>query len=161
YYAEKLRHARYDFDENELKPYLQLDKVVDAAFFVAEKLFGLTFVPRQDIPVYHPDVRVWEVIRDDRVIGLFYGDYYALPGKRSGAWMTSFRDQSKLDGVQIPFIVNTCNFVKPPEGQKALLSLDEARTVFRSEEHTSELQSRENLVCRLLLEKKKDACNEP
>ncbi|WEJ31829.1 M3 family metallopeptidase [Devosia sp. SD17-2] len=135
YFAEKLRVARYDFDENELKPYLQLDNVVDAAFFVAEKLFGLTFVPREDIPGYHPDVRVWEVIRGGAVIGLFYGDYYARPGKRSGAWMTSFRDQSKLDGVQIPFIVNTCNFVKPPEGQKALLSLDEARTVFHEMGH--------------------------
>lgn len=135
YYAEKLRLARYDFDENELKPYLQLDKVVDAAFFVAEKLFGLTFVERADIPGYHPDVRVWEVNRNGKVIGLFYGDYFARPGKRSGAWMTSFRDQHKLDGDQIPFIVNTCNFVKPPEGQPALLSLDEARTVFHEMGH--------------------------
>lgn len=135
YFAEKLRLARYDFDENELKPYLQLDKVVDAAFFVAEKLFGLTFVPRTDIVGYHPDVRVWEVARNGKVIGLFYGDYFARPGKRSGAWMTSFREQSKLDGVQIPFIVNTCNFVKPPEGLPALLSLDEARTVFHEMGH--------------------------
>ena len=135
FYAERLRLARYDFDENELKPYLQLDKVVDAAFFVAEKLFGLTFAPRADIPGYHPDVRVWEVSRNGRVVGLFYGDYFARPGKRSGAWMTSFRDQHKLDGDQIPFIVNTCNFVKPPEGQPALLSLDEARTVFHEMGH--------------------------
>ena len=135
FYAEKLRLARYDFDENELKPYLQLDKVVDAAFFVAERLFGLTFTERHDIPGYHPDVRVWEVTRNGKVIGLFYGDYFARPGKRSGAWMTSFRDQQKLDGAQIPFIVNTCNFVKPPEGQPALLSLDEARTVFHEMGH--------------------------
>jgi peptidyl-dipeptidase Dcp len=135
YYAEKLRLARYDFDENALKPYLQLDNVVDAAFFVAEKLFGLTFALRSDIPGYHPDVRVWEVTRNGKVIGLFYGDYYARPGKRSGAWMTSFREQSKLDGEQIPFIVNTCNFNKPPEGQPALLSLDEARTVFHEMGH--------------------------
>ncbi len=135
YYAEKLRLARYDFDENELKPYLQLEKVVEAGFFVAEKLFGLTFTPRADIVGYHPDVRVWEVSRDGNVIGLFYGDFFARPGKRSGAWMTSFREQSKLDGAQIPFIVNTCNFVKPPEGQPALLSLDEARTVFHEMGH--------------------------
>ncbi len=135
YFADKLRLARYDFDENELKPYLKLDNVVDAAFFVAEKLFGLVFTPRDDIPGYHPDVRVWEVSRAGRIIGLFYGDYFARPGKRSGAWMTSFRDQQKLDGAQIPFIVNTCNFSKPPEGQPALLSLDEARTVFHEMGH--------------------------
>jgi len=135
YYAEKLRLARYDFDENELKPYLQLEKVVEAAFFVAEKLFGLSFAPREDVVGYHPDVRVWDVSRNGKVIGLFYGDYFARPGKRSGAWMTSFREQSKLDGAQIPFIVNTCNFVKPPEGQPALLSLDEARTVFHEMGH--------------------------
>lgn len=135
YYAEKLRFARYDFDENALKPYLELSKVIEAGFFVAEKLFGLTFTPRLDIPGYHPDVDVWEVSRNGAVIGLFYGDYFARAGKRSGAWMTSFREQSKLDGIQIPFIVNTCNFVKPPEGQPALLSLDEARTVFHEMGH--------------------------
>lgn len=135
YYAEKLRFARYDFDENELKPYLQLEKVVEATFFVAGKLFGLSFNPRDDIAGYHPDVLVWEVLRNGQVIGLFYGDYFARAGKRSGAWMTSFREQSKLDGAQIPFIVNTCNFSKPPEGQPALLSLDEARTVFHEMGH--------------------------
>jgi peptidyl-dipeptidase Dcp len=135
YFAEKLRVARYDFDENALKPYLQLEEVVDATFFVAGKLFGLSFNPRPDIVGYHPDVRVWEAVREGRVIGLFYGDYFARPGKRSGAWMTSFREQSKLDGEQIPFIVNTCNFIKPPEGQPALLSLDEARTVFHEMGH--------------------------
>lgn len=135
YYAEKLRVARYDFDENALKPYLELEKVVDATFFVAEKLFGLSFNPRPDIVGYHSDVRVWEVLRGGKVIGLFYGDYFARSGKRSGAWMTSFREQSRLDGEQIPFIVNTCNFNKPPEGQKALLSLDEARTVFHEMGH--------------------------
>jgi len=135
YYAEKLRFARYDFDENELKPYLQLEKVVDATFFVAGQLFGLSFQPRSDIVGYHPDVHVWEVVRHGEVIGLFYGDYFARPGKRSGAWMTSFREQSKLDGAQLPLIVNTCNFVKPPGGQPALLSLDEARTVFHEMGH--------------------------
>ena len=135
YYAEKLRLARYDFDENELKPYFELGKVVDAAFYTAGRLFGLTFAPRTDIPGYHPDVKVWEVLRDGKVIGLFYGDFFARPGKRSGAWMTSFREQSRLDGEQIPFIVNTCNFSKPPEGEPALLSQDEARTVFHEFGH--------------------------
>lgn len=135
YYAEKLRLARYDFDENELKPFFELGKVVDAAFYTAGRLFGLSFNPRNDIPGYHPDVKVWEVLREGRVIGLFYGDYFARPGKRSGAWMTSFREQSRLDGEQIPFIVNTCNFSKPPEGEPALLSQDEARTVFHEMGH--------------------------
>jgi len=135
FYAEKLRQARYDFDANELKPYFELDKVIDAAFFTAGKLFGLTFTRREDVPGYHPDVRVWEAQREGRTIGLFYGDYYARPGKRSGAWMTSFRDQHKLDGGQLPLIVNTCNFMKPPEGEPALLSLDEARTVFHEFGH--------------------------
>lgn len=135
FYAEKLRLARYDFDENELKPYLELDTVLDAAFYTAGRLFGVSFVPRDDVPVYHPDVRVWEAIRDGRTIGLFYGDFFARPSKRSGAWMTSFRDQSKFDGDVLPLIVNTCNYNKPPEGEPALLSLDEARTVFHEFGH--------------------------
>jgi peptidyl-dipeptidase Dcp len=135
FYAEKLRMERYDFDENELKPYFDLDKVIGAAFFTAERLFGLSFRPLDDIPVYHPDVRVWAVEREDKTIGLFYGDFFARPSKRSGAWMTSFRDQQKLGGEVIPLVVNTCNFNKPPEGEAALLSLDEARTVFHEFGH--------------------------
>jgi peptidyl-dipeptidase Dcp len=135
YYAEKLRMERYDFDENELKPYFELDKVIDAAFFTAGQLFGVTFRELDDIPVYHPDVRVWAVEREGRVIGLFYGDFFARPSKRSGAWMTSFRDQQKLGGEVIPLVVNTCNFNKPAEGEPALLSLDEARTVFHEFGH--------------------------
>ncbi len=135
FYAEKLRLARYDFDADALKPYFELGKVLDAAFFTAGKLFGLSFVPRDDVPGYHPDVQVWEVTRGGKPIGLFYGDYFARAGKRSGAWMTSFRDQHKLDGEQLPLIVNTCNFNKPPEGEPALLSLDEARTVFHEMGH--------------------------
>jgi peptidyl-dipeptidase Dcp len=135
YFAEKLRLARYDFDENALKPYLQLEKVVEAGFYVAGRLFGLGFTPREDIEGYHPDVKIWEVSREGRVIGLFYGDFFARPGKRSGAWMTAFREQAKLDGVQLPLIVNTCNFNKPPAGQPALLSLDEGRTVFHEMGH--------------------------
>ncbi len=135
YYAEKLRLARYDFDENQLKPYLELDKVVDAAFYTAKRLFGVTFRLLDGVQVYHPDVRVWAVDRAGKTIGLFYGDFFARPSKRSGAWMTSFRDQQKLGGEVIPLVVNTCNFNKPPDGEPALLSLDEARTVFHEFGH--------------------------
>jgi peptidyl-dipeptidase Dcp len=135
YYAEKLRLARYDFDENEIKPYLELDKVIDAAFYTAGRLFGLRFALRDDVPVYHPDVRVWAVSQGDRQIGLFYGDFFARSSKRSGAWMTSFREQARLDGDVTPLVVNTSNFMKPPEGEAALLSLDEARTVFHEFGH--------------------------
>lgn len=135
FYAEKLRLQRYDFDENAIKPYLELGRVLEAAFFVANRLFGLDFAPREDIAGYHPDVRVWEVRRKDKVIGLFYGDYFARAGKRSGAWMTSFRKQARLDGEVIPLVVNTCNYLKPPGEQPALLSLDEARTLFHEFGH--------------------------
>jgi peptidyl-dipeptidase Dcp len=135
YYAEKLRLARYDFDESAIKPYLELDRVIDAAFYTAGRLFGVSFTPRPDIVGYHPDVRVWTVELGGKTIGLFYGDYFARPGKRSGAWMTSFRDQQKLGGEVLPIIVNTCNFNKPPEGEPALLSRDEARTVFHEFGH--------------------------
>jgi len=135
YYAERLRLARYDFDESAIKPYLELDRVIDAAFYTAGRLFGVSFTPRPDIVGYHPDVRVWTVERGGKTIGLFYGDYFARPGKRSGAWMTSFRDQQKLGGEVLPIIVNTCNFNKPPEGEPALLSRDEARTVFHEFGH--------------------------
>jgi peptidyl-dipeptidase Dcp len=135
YYAEKLRQERYDFDENEIKPYLELDKVIEAAFYTAGRLFGVSFTERDDVPGYHPDVRVWTVTREGRDIGLFYGDFFARPSKRSGAWMTSFRDQSRLMGEITPLVVNTCNFMKPPEGEPALLSLDEARTVFHEFGH--------------------------
>lgn len=135
YYAEKLRIARYDFDETAVKPYLELDRVIEAAFYTAERLFGVSFALRPEIEGYHDDVRVWEVQRAGRGIGLFYGDFFARAGKRSGAWMTSFRKQQRLDGEVLPLIVNTCNFMKPPAGQPALLSLDEARTVFHEFGH--------------------------
>ncbi len=135
YYAEKLRKARYDLDENELKPYLQLPKMIEAAFYTAHRLFGLDFVPRGDVPVYHPDVKVWEVQRGGQPIGLFYGDYYARASKRGGAWMSSFRDQENLDGRVLPLIVNNCNFPRPAPGQPALLSFDEAETLFHEFGH--------------------------
>ncbi|MEQ1771523.1 MAG: M3 family metallopeptidase, partial [Devosia sp.] len=135
YYSETLRKARYDFDENELKPYFELDRVIGAAFYTAERLFGVTFRLLEDVPVYHPDVRVWAAERGGKIIGIFYGDFFARPSKRSGAWMTAFRDQQTLDGEVLPLVVNTCNFNKPAEGEPALLSLDEARTVFHEFGH--------------------------
>jgi peptidyl-dipeptidase Dcp len=136
YYAEKLRQRRCDFDEAAIKPYLSLDRIVDAAFYTAQRLFGLSFVPRTDVPVWHPDVRVWAVRdHDDRQIGLFFGDYFARASKQSGAWMTSLRDQEKLAGDIEPLIVNVCNFAKAADGEPTLLSFDDARTLFHEFGH--------------------------
>ena len=137
YYAEKLRQEKYDFDEAQVKPYFQLSNLIAASFFTAEKLFGLSFQERSDMPVYHPDVRLWEVIKDGAVIGLFYGDYFARPGKQGGAWMSSFRDQQKLNGPKeddnvIPIVTNNSNFSK---SDPCLLSFDEAVTLFHEMGH--------------------------
>ena len=132
YYAEKLRQRRYDFDEAALQPYLALDNIIAAAFDTAAKLFGLAFHERRDVPVYHSDVRVWEVSCAGKSVGLFYGDYFARSGKQGGAWMSSLRDQQTLDGDVLPLILNTCNFVK---ADPALLSFDDARTVFHEFGH--------------------------
>jgi peptidyl-dipeptidase Dcp len=136
YYAEKLRQAKANFDDAAIKPYLALDHMIEAAFDCARRLFGITFAERKDIPVWHPDVRVWEVRdADGRHKGLFYGDYFARPSKRSGAWMTSLRDQQKLDGAIAPLIINVCNFAKGADGQPSLLSPDDARTLFHEFGH--------------------------
>src|SRR3974390_1170437 len=135
YYAEKLRRARYDLDEAEIKPYFQLDNMVEAAFETARRLFGLSFTP-VSVPLYHADARAWEV-RDaaSRHVGLFIGDYFARPSKHSGAWMTSLREQEKLTGDTRPIILNVCNFSKPAAGEPALLSFDDARTLFHEFGH--------------------------
>jgi len=136
HFTEAVRKRRFDFDETELKPYLQLDRMVEAAFYAAERLFGLTFSERFDVPTYHPDVRVFEVKdADGRHMGLFLGDYFARPSKRSGAWKSNFRDQHKLDGDVRPIVANTMNFSKPPAGEPALLSFDDARTLFHEFGH--------------------------
>jgi peptidyl-dipeptidase Dcp len=136
YYAEKLRQRRCEIDEAAVKPYLSLERVIEAAFYTAGRLFGLTFRPLRDIPVWHPDVRVWEVRgRDAAPIGLFFGDYFARPSKRSGAWMTSLRDQEKLIGEVRPHIVNVCNFAKAADGEPTLLSFDDAHTLFHEFGH--------------------------
>jgi peptidyl-dipeptidase Dcp len=136
YYAEKVRRRKADFDDGAIKPYLALDHMIEAAFDCATRLFGITFIERRDIPVWHPDVRVWEV-RDGSGAhkALFYGDYFARPSKRSGAWMTSLRDQQKLDGAIAPLVINVCNFAKGAGGEPALLSPDDARTLFHEFGH--------------------------
>lgn len=136
FYAEKLRLQRANFDDAAIKPYLTLDHMIAAAFDCATRLFGITFEERNDVPVWHPDVRVWEVKdRDGKHKALFYGDYYARPSKRSGAWMTSLRDQQKLDGEIAPLVINVCNFAKGANGEPSLLSPDDARTLFHEFGH--------------------------
>ena len=136
YYAEKLRQISANFDDAAIKPYLALDHMIEAAFDCATRLFGVTFAERRDIPVWHPDVRVWEV-KDSagNHKALFYGDYFARSSKRSGAWMTSLRDQQKLDGDIAPLIINVCNFSKAADGEPSLLSPDDARTLFHEFGH--------------------------
>jgi len=133
YYAEKVRQAEYDLDEAEVKPYFVLDNLVQAAFDTAHRLFALTFTERGDLPVYHPDVRVWEV-RDSAGshVGVFLHDNFARPGKRSGAWSSRYRDQETLDGVVAPIVVNNNNFAR---GEPTLLSFDDAETLFHEFGH--------------------------
>ena len=136
YYAEKLRKARCDVDEATIKPYFQLEQMIEAAFYTANRLFGLSFERRRDVAAWHEDVRVWEVRdRAGRHRGLFFGDYFARPSKHSGAWMTSLRDQEKLAGDIAPIIVNVMNFPKSAPGEPVLLSFDDARTLFHEFGH--------------------------
>ncbi len=134
YYAEKRRKALHDLDEAELKPYLQLDRMIEAAFACSGRLFGLEFAPA-DVPLYHPDARAWDVSRDGKHLALFIGDYFARSSKRSGAWCSALRSQRKLGGDVRPIVINVCNFAKPAEGQAALLSYDDARTLFHEFGH--------------------------
>lgn len=136
YYAEKVRKAKYDLDETALKPYLQLEALREAMFWAAGELFGLRFSPAADVPVNHPDVRVWEV-KDGagRHVGLFYFDPYARPGKRSGAWMNAYRNQERFEREITPLVSNNSNFLKPAPGQPVLVSWDDARTLFHEFGH--------------------------
>lgn len=134
YYSEKRRLAEHDLDEAEIKPYLQLDRMIEAAFDVAHRLFGLEFRPL-DAPFYHPDVRAWEVTRDGRHMAVFVGDYFARGSKRSGAWCSTMRVQKALGGEVRPIVVNVCNFARPAAGQPALLGWDDARTLFHEFGH--------------------------
>jgi peptidyl-dipeptidase Dcp len=134
YYADKRRRAEHDLDEAELKPFLQLDRMIEAAFACANRLFGLEFAP-VEAPLYHPDARAWEVTRDGRHMALFVGDYFARGSKRSGAWCSAMRAQRKLGGEVRPIVLNVCNFAKPAKGEPALLSWDDARTLFHEFGH--------------------------
>ncbi|MCR9145909.1 MAG: M3 family metallopeptidase [Rhodobacteraceae bacterium] len=131
YYAEKRRKAEHDLDEAGLKPYLQLDRMIEAAFACANRLFGLQFTPI-DVPLYHPDCRAWEVTREGRHVAVFIGDYFARGAKRSGAWCSAMRGQAKFPDAQGPVVINVCNFAK---GDPALLSYDDARTLFHEFGH--------------------------
>lgn len=136
YYAEKVRKAKYDLDQNELKPYFELNKMIDASFWMANKLYGLNFKEvTGKVSVFNPDVRVWEVYDGEKFIGLFYGDYFAREGKRSGAWENAYRSQSRYDGVVTPLVSNNNNFVKGAAGEPILISLDDAETLFHEFGH--------------------------
>ncbi|MCX4197291.1 M3 family metallopeptidase, partial [Methylobacterium organophilum] len=136
HYAEKVRRAEHDLDESEIKAYLPLERMIQAAFDTAARLFGLTFTELSDVPRYHPDVRVWRVGNPDgSEVGLFLGDYFARASKRSGAWMSAFRSQERLNGPITPIIVNVMNFAKAPDGEATLLSFDDARTLFHEFGH--------------------------
>lgn len=136
YYAEKVRKDKYGIDENNVKQYLELDSVLkNGVFYTMNRLFGIRFEERKDLPVYHPDVRVFDVIGSDgQQIGLFYADYFARPNKRGGAWMNSFVEQTKLLHKK-PVIVNVMNIPKPVEGAPALISFDHATTMFHEMGH--------------------------
>ncbi len=134
YYSEKRRRAEHDLDEAELKPFLQLDRMIEASFACANRLFGLEFAP-VEVPLYHPDARAWEVTRGGKHMALFVGDYFARGSKRSGAWCSAMRSQKKLGGDTRPIVLNVCNFAKPAKGEPALLSWDDARTLFHEFGH--------------------------
>ncbi len=131
HYAARRRKEEHDLDEAALKPYLQLDRMIEASFACANRLFGLEFSPLE-IPLYHPDCRAWEVTRDGRHVAVFIGDYFARGSKRSGAWCSAMRAQAKFPHDQAPIVINVCNFAK---GDPALLSYDDARTLFHEFGH--------------------------
>jgi peptidyl-dipeptidase Dcp len=137
FYAEKVRKAKYDLDEGEVKQYLQLEKLREGMFWVAGELFGFTFTPVSTIEVYHPDVRVWEVKHktSGKHVGLWYFDPYARPGKHSGAWMNAYRNQERFNGEVTTIVSNNSNFVKGKEGEPILISWSDARTLFHEFGH--------------------------
>ena len=137
YYAEKVRKDKYDLDQNEVKPYLQLEKLREGIFWVAGELFNFNFTPVTNVPVAHPDIRVWEVTdkTTKKHIGLWYFDPYARAGKRSGAWMNAYRSQEKIDGAVTTIVSNNANFIKGKPGEPLLISWDDASTMFHEFGH--------------------------
>lgn len=137
YYAEKVRRARFDLDQDEIRQYLQLDRMRDAMFHVARELLGFEFQPAVDVPVYHPDVTAWQVVdhASGRHVGLWYFDPFARPGKRSGAWMTAYRVQERFEQPITPIVSNNANFMKAAPGEPVLISWDDALTLFHEFGH--------------------------
>ncbi len=137
FYAEKVRKAKYDLDQNEVKPYMELEKLREGMFWVGGELFNFTFAQVNDVPVYHPDVRVWEVKdkTSGKHVGLFYFDPYARQGKRSGAWMNSYRRQERFDGEVTTIVSNNSNFMKGKPGEPVLISWEDASTLFHEFGH--------------------------
>tara|TARA_Y100000588_G_scaffold229110_1_gene242776 strand:- start:80 stop:1660 length:1581 start_codon:yes stop_codon:yes gene_type:complete len=136
HYSEKIRQLKYDFSEEEIKPYFSEDNVLKGAFDVANKLFGISFSERKDLPVYRDNVRTFEVLdQNDEVMGIFFTDYTVRPNKGGGAWMNSFISQSNFDGKQIPIIANTCNFPPPDKNGISLLSFEQVETLFHEFGH--------------------------
>lgn len=136
YYAEKLRSKLFAFDETSVKVYFELNRMIEAAFATAKKLFGVTFEEKKGVPLWHEDARLFQVKNSDgSLLGLFIGDYFARLSKRSGAWMSELQSQYNLGKGRKPIIYNICNFAKPPKGKPALLSLDDARTLFHEFGH--------------------------
>lgn len=137
YYSEKLKMEKYAIDDEMLKPYFKLENVVEGVFSVAGKLYGLQFKQLQDVPVYHPDVKVYEVLDENgRHMAVFYADFFPRPGKRNGAWMTSFRGQKKVEGHDVrPHVCNVCNFTKPTGSKPSLLTFNEVTTLFHEFGH--------------------------
>ncbi|MEO1702851.1 MAG: M3 family metallopeptidase [Pseudomonadota bacterium] len=135
HYAERIRKERFDYSDEDTKPYLKLENIIEAAFWVANKLFGLSFKPVDGVDWLHREARTWEVVNpDDSHQALFVADYFARPSKRSGAWMSAIQTQSKLKG-ETPIITNTMNFAKPADGKPALISFEDARTLFHEFGH--------------------------
>ena len=136
YFSAKMKKEECNFSEDDVKPYFNIDSVlVNGVFYAANRVYGLSFKERKDIPVYHPDMKVWEVVdKDGKTLAIFYNDYFRRPTKRGGAWMSSFAKQSGLR-QQIPLIYNVCNNAKAPEGQPSLISWDEVTTLFHEFGH--------------------------
>ena len=135
FYAEKVRKEKFDLDFNLVKPYMQLEKLREGMMWAAGELYGFEFKQVNNVPVFHPDVRVWEVTRDSQHVGLWYFDPYARRGKRSGAWMNAYRSQENLGKAITPIVSNNSNFVKGKPGEPVLISWDDATTLFHEFGH--------------------------
>jgi peptidyl-dipeptidase Dcp len=135
FYAEKVRRAKYDFDGEAVRPYLQLNNIRDAMFWSAKALYGLVFAPIASVPTFHPDVEVYEVMREGKLAGLWYFDPSAREGKHSGAWMSEYRSQENIDGPVAPIVSNNANFVRGADNTPVLISWDDAVTMFHEFGH--------------------------